>query len=66
MEYRDGILQVTGIVKGAAIKLDRNNDKKLKVTLEFVGSEAEAVAEVNKFVTAETSTTVMFTAIKGK
>lgn len=66
MEYKDGILQTTGEVKDVRIRKDKNGDRKVTITMEFVGSEAEIINEAQKFVNQERLTTIMFTAIKNK
>ena len=64
MNFEKGVLLAEGMVKSATVKTDVEGNKILKITLEFVGSEAEAISEVHKMVGSSESIAVTFTAIK--
>ena len=64
MNFEKGVLLAEGIVKTAMVKTDIEGNKILKVTLEFVGSEAEAISEVHKMVGSQDSVAVTFSVVK--
>ncbi len=63
MRLENGLLVVEGEVKKIDVVKSKSGDKTTRVTLEFVGPEAESVRELHKYVAVEKTVAITFSVI---